>query len=178
MLGGESHGLLLSELGLTDGVPWQHQLLDHGVHRTLQGEAVFLEEEKEGWYLTKDGNGFSGTGGVRGSGVWTKGRVGVTAYLAPRQMEVKIVIKRTRETTNLPWKQEGTEAVAGQRWGLTARESHSSPVGPLDTLFDLDNCVWYCTAMRKPSSPTSVMWFPGQRSRQGASQTTTLTGHP
>lgn len=49
-LGGESHGLLLSELGLTDGVPWQHQLLNHGVHRTLHGKAVFLEEKKEGWF--------------------------------------------------------------------------------------------------------------------------------
>lgn len=47
-LGGGSHGLLLSGLGLTDGVPWKHQLLDHGVRGTLRGEAVFLKEGKEG----------------------------------------------------------------------------------------------------------------------------------
>lgn len=41
-----SHGLLLFVLGFIDGVPWQHQLLDHSVRRTLWGEAVFLKEEK------------------------------------------------------------------------------------------------------------------------------------
>lgn len=46
---GGSHGLLLSVLGLADRIPWQHQFLDHGIRRTLWGEVVFLEGEKEGW---------------------------------------------------------------------------------------------------------------------------------
>lgn len=45
-LGGRSHGLLLFVPAFTDGVTWQHQLLDHSVRRTLWGEAVFLKEEK------------------------------------------------------------------------------------------------------------------------------------
>lgn len=60
-LDGRSHGLLLSVLGLTDGVPWQHHFLDHHVHGVLRGEVVFLKEEKEGQRRTKrDGNEFSG----------------------------------------------------------------------------------------------------------------------
>lgn len=47
-LGGGSHSRLLFVLGFTGRVPWQHQLLDRGVRRTLRGEAVFLKEEKEG----------------------------------------------------------------------------------------------------------------------------------
>lgn len=46
--------------------------------------------------------------------------------------------------------------------GLTARDSHSSPTGPLDGLLDLENWAWCCTEARKPSSPTSVMRFPGR----------------
>lgn len=49
---------------------------------------------------------------------------------------------------------------------LTARDSHSSPTGPLPALLNLVNCAWYCTVARKPSSPTSVMRFPGGRGRQ------------
>lgn len=46
---------------------------------------------------------------------------------------------------------------------LTARPSHSSPTRPLAALLDLRNWAWYRTVVRKPSSPTSVMRFPGDK---------------
>lgn len=46
-LGGRSHGLLLFVPAFTDGVPWQHQLLDHSVRRTLWGEAVFRQGQPQ-----------------------------------------------------------------------------------------------------------------------------------
>lgn len=62
---------------------------------------------------------------------------------------------------------------------LTARDSHSSPTGPLDALLALENCAWYCTVLRKPSSPTSVMRFPGGRGDEVAAYTASFTGtHP
>lgn len=59
-----------------------------------------------------------------------------------------------------------TPALLGSR-GLTARDRQSSPTGPLVALLDLENSAWCCTVARKPSSPTSVMRFPGGGSRPG-----------
>lgn len=138
-LGGGSQGLLLSVLGLTDGVPRQHQFLQHDVHGALRGEVVFLKEEKEGRQLTK---------GMEMSFLGEKSLVRMGEGLRDgdrRQSEYVLILQQVR---------------------LTARDSQSSPTGPLAALLeDLENCAWYRTTLRKPSSPTSVMRFPGGRSQ-------------